>query len=150
MAEPLRVVGLREFTRELRALDRNLPRELGRIGKKAAEVVVDEAQGNARNLGGVHRKSAPSIKASGSQRKVVIRGGGARFPFFWGAEFGAKQFAQFPSWRGNAWQPDRAGIGYMIHPAIRSTRGKFMDAYGDGIERLSRRAFPHGSGRFLR
>lgn len=133
----VRVAGLADFQRELRKVNADLPKELRKANIEAAEVVASDARRRAEARGGVSRKSAPSIKAQGEQRRSKVSIGGARFPFALGAEFGSIQYAQFDPWTGNG-----SDAGYFLYPAIRETREEFMDVYEQVIDRLSRRAFP--------
>lgn len=135
--EAVVVPGMDEFRRELKEMGDDLPRELGQANRRAAEIVGDKARSNARTLGGVHAKTGPSIKESSAAATVRISLGGPKYPFALGAEFGSKQFLQFPVWAGNG---DDAG--YMLNPAIRSERGEFMAVYERMLADLSRRAYP--------
>lgn len=140
--EAVRVVGLDEFRAELRKLEGNMGRELGKAHKAAAEVVASKARSRAASLGGAAAKSAPSIKASAAARHAAVNVGGPSHPWAMGAEFGAIRWRQFEPWRGNQWQPDVAGVGYFLHPAIRETREEFMDVYARELEQLARAAYP--------
>lgn len=140
--ESLRIVGLAEFQRELKHVSKELGGDLRKANLAAAEVVASSARSRATSQGGVAAKSAPSVKAAAEQRRAKVAIGGAKYPFALGAEFGAKRYPQFKPWRGNQWQPDVAGVGYFLHPAIRETRDAFMDAYERAIDQLMRRAFP--------
>lgn len=141
-AEAVRVEGLADFIRELKALGNGLPRELGRANKEAATLVADAAESRARALGGVAAKSAPSIRAAAMQRNAAVNLGSASAPWALGAEFGALRWHQFQSWRGNQWNPDSGGVGYFLHPAVRETRDEFLDVYGRILDELARKAFP--------
>lgn len=139
-----RVEGLAEFQKALRSLGPDLPKELKALNRRVADIVVGAAEALGRAVGGPTAKAVSSLRASGQQRYAIVRIGSARIPFGWGAEFGAKRYTQFEPWRGNQWQDGGfgGGVGYAIHPAIRSEQGAIIDAYGDGIEELSRQAFP--------
>jgi hypothetical protein len=141
----VRVIGLADFRRELRRMSATLPRELRSANLSAAKLVADEARPRAQAQGGVARKTAPSIKALAQQRGAAVRIGGVRYPFALGAEFGSKGYRQFKPWRGNQWSPDQGSVGYFLHPAVRDTRRRVIDLYGDLIERLAARAFPKGA-----
>jgi len=143
VTEIVQVRGLRDFQRELRRANTDLPRELRTASLAAAEVVAKAARSKALALGGVAAKTAPSIKAGGEQRRSKVSIGGPAFPWALGAEFGAKRYPQFEPWRGNQHQPDLDnGVGYFLYPSIRDTREEFIDVYAGGIDRLMRAAFP--------
>lgn len=141
----VRVEGLRDLQRELRAVDTKLPRSLAIANKTAAEYVADRARQRARSQGGVAAKSAPSIRAAGEQRRSKVLLGGPSWPYALGAEFGAKYHPQFKPWRGNqhseGMQPG-SGVGYFLYPTIRDTRDDFMDVYERAIDQVMRSAFP--------
>ncbi len=132
----LKVQGLDEFRRELRRLT-GMGKELGRANRRVAEMVASGARSKAESLGGVQAKSAPSIRALGAQARSQVALGGARYPFALGAEFGSIRYKQFPAWRGSA-----QGAGYFLFPTIRESRDAIVDAYGEELDRLARRAFP--------
>lgn len=137
------VRGLRDFQRQLRAID--MARDLRKTNKDAAELVVEAARRKARSLGSVHAETARlnGIRAAAEQRRAKVILGSARTPFAFGAEFGAKQYPQFPPWRGNQHtDPDGSNVGYMIYPTIRETREEFLELYGDALEELAAKAFP--------
>lgn len=141
----VQVVGLADFVRDLRTIDRGLPRAVSAAHRSIATVIRDESRSEADSLGGVHAKSAPAISSTGQQRKAAIRIDGDRFPFALGAEFGAKRYAQFPEWRGNQWQPEGdSGVGYMVHPTIRNARDDIVEIYDlELIGKLAARSFPN-------
>jgi len=77
------------------------------------------------------------LKAGRQAAKSVVSDGGAKVPFFGGAEFGSIQFPQFPAYQGNG-----ADAGYFLYPAIRSMADEIVEMYGEEIEKITRRAFP--------
>lgn len=136
-SQAVRVEGLAAFQKALKALDENLPRELTKANKEAAEFVADRARTRAQALGGVAAKSAPSLKAAAEQRRSKINLGGARYPFALGAEFGGQRrptTQQFPPWTGKT--------GRFLYPTIRDTEQEFMDVYERAIDQLMHAAFP--------
>lgn len=129
--------GLDQFRRELRKLDNRAEIEdkLKDTNKQVADVVVVEAQ--LRAFTPLQRKAAQSLKSGRQLARAVVSGGGARYPFFGGAEFGAIQYHQFEPWRGSG-----RDAGYFLYPAIRDITPELVDMYGDKIEQLARSAFP--------
>ena len=137
--EAIRVEGLAQFQRELRRVSNDFPRELRLANLEAAEVVAKAARAKAQALGGVARKSAPSIKATAEQRRAKVSFGGPKFPFALGAEFGGgsrPSTRQFKAWRGND-----SGAGYFVFPEIRRTKDAFLEVYEKGLFDLIERAF---------
>ena len=141
----IQVLGLRDFQRELRAVDTKLPRTLAVANKTAAEYVAERARRRAHSPGGVAAKSAPSIRAAGEQRRSKILIGGKTWPYALGAEFGAKVYPQFKPWRGNQHDPGMepgSGVGYFLYPTIRETRDEYLEIYARAIDQVMRDAFP--------
>jgi hypothetical protein len=132
------VRGLKELQRELKAAGAQLPRELGRANKEAADIVASAGRARAQSEGGVAAKAAPGIVASGAQGAAKVAIGGSRYPFGIGAETGAKRYPQFQAYVGL----DTEGAGYALGPAIVEQEERFIDIYGDVLERLLARAFP--------
>jgi HK97 gp10 family phage protein len=81
----VRVEGLRELNRALRAVPKEYRAEQKAIHRKAAEPVARSARPNAPVL---TRQLADSIRALGSQRAGTVAAGGARIryarPIHWG------------------------------------------------------------------
>ncbi len=142
MAGPeITVTGLKDFARELKATD--FKGEIGRINQAAAKPVAVKAQALARARGGSAAKGAKTIKASRAQAKVTIGMGGKAAPWMWGSEFGAKQFKQFPRWKGNQFQVQPGGtVGYILHPVLRRDTKDFEVRWWSEIEKLAAAAFP--------
>lgn len=138
----VRVEGLRELRRELRAIDRQLPQEVRRLNREVGQrIVLPEAQRRARqsrttvkgrrtHLGG---RGVATIRVTASQGRAQLVGGGARAPYYAGHEWGSRgAYPQFPiANRG----------GYILYPAVAAKREEIVEAYGDGLEALMRRVF---------
>ena len=141
---PIEVEGLPQLQKALRQIDKALPREIRVINLDAAKIVAAAAARRARGLGGVARKSAPSIKAKAQQRRGTIAIGGPKFPFAPGAEFGSIRYNQFKAWRGNQFTQRTAAFedhttGYFLYPSIRAERVAVRESYVDALEALLRK-----------
>lgn len=149
--DSIKVAGLDELRRELRRLDTpGLVDELKTVNYDVAEQVVGWAQANAARWGPMDQRAAATLSAARAQKAARVRLGGARAPFAQGAEFGAghnkprptargtvRGWNQFRSWRGNG-----ADAGYWLYPAIRDHTDEIVERYGDGLERITAKAFP--------
>jgi hypothetical protein len=124
-AGTVRVTGLREFTSALRQIDKELPKMVTGVNLALAEHVVDKARPMLVTKGGKQARSAPSLRASGTQRGASVRASG---PTVQGDEYGALAFPQFRPWRGSA-----ADAGYAIWPAIREERKAIDAGYIEGL-----------------
>jgi hypothetical protein len=90
LVEPIRIEGLKEFTRAVKHADASLPKAVRLAGNRAANVVVraavprvpvgPPAGGHARN----------SIKARSTRTEVRITAGGSRFPYYPWLDFGGR------------------------------------------------------------
>ncbi len=142
-SDAVAIQGLTQFRKELNSVSKSLGKEMGQINKRFAEPIADDARSRARSRGGSAAKTAKSIKATAQQTAVRIALGGPRYPFAWGAEFGAKQYLQFEPWTGNQWEPvGVGGVGYFLHPAIRDRTSDIDDYYLDALVQVAHDAFP--------
>lgn len=159
-ASASRVVGLRDFVKELRRVDRALPKELRKAGNESVRIIVSEAQRIAAGQGPVIRTAAATLRPASTQQRAAVKLGKARVPWALGAEFGAAQnrprFRKPPPQGGGGryvgyrqFKPHRGSgddAGYFMWPAIRRTRKQQLDAYLAAIERAVAGAFPQGGG----
>lgn len=136
--ERIEVHGLIDLQRDLRAINRDLPKELRVVNMKAAELVADDARGRATAAGGALGKASPSIKAVAQQRSAGVRIGGSKYPFAMGGEFGSIAYKQFKPWRGSG-----GDAGYAVYPAKRDNTDRIVDMYGDALDELTKKAFPN-------
>jgi len=132
----VRIDGLDDLRRELKKLDdAGLIDALKDLNFEIASKVVQNAQRRASTR--QQSSAAQSLKAGRQAAKSVVTGGGAKKPFFGGAEFGSIRFPQFPAWQGNG-----RDAGYFLFPAIRSMEDEIVEMYGDEVEKITARAFP--------
>lgn len=133
----VRIDGLPELQRALRAVGGGLDKQLREVGKDVAKMVTSEARSRASGLGSVAAKSAPSLRAStAGGGGGVILGGGAH-PYALGAEFGGQRrptTQQFKPWRGSG-----EGAGYFLYPSIRDNAERIEKEWADGVDDLLRR-----------
>ncbi len=130
---PIRIEGLAEFRRELRAAGAKFPREIAKANREAADIVATTARGKAEAQGGVARKAAPSIRAGGTQRAGIVRAGGDRYPYYFGSDFGSVRFKQFPSFLKG---------GRIVYPSWAEKRPVILERHGEALERALKGAFP--------
>lgn len=134
------IVGLKAFQGDLKRLSAELPKAMRAINVRAANSIRDAAVAMAQGWGGVQAKASQSLRAVQSGAAASIRGGGGA-PYFYGAEFGSKQFHQFKPWRGNQWSGWGGGPGYFLHPTIRTKGPEVLEQYIADIEKLCARTF---------
>lgn len=142
MSDVVKVQGLRELRKALKAAGDEMPKELRKTNKAVVErIIVPEAKrrGNASrtNLaGGTARlgsKGVATIKAQASQRSAAVTMGGARAPWAGGSEWGSGgRYRQFPA---------RSEGGYILYPTVKEKRPEIVEAYTDALEELTGRVF---------
>lgn len=90
MADVIRIVGLREFNRNLRRMDKDLPKGLKRAGDQAAQLVVNEARPRVPLGPGRGGHARSSVKAASTRTAARVRGGGRKFPYYPWLDFGGR------------------------------------------------------------
>lgn len=140
-AGSVQILGLKELRRDLRTWSRKAPRLVSLAHKRLAKKVAAQAKASASAQGSVAGKTAPSIRASGTQTSAAVLLGGPQAPYALGAEFGALQYPQFKPWRGNG--PD---AGYFLYPTIRKMQREIAETYEDevlsSLMQINNRVFP--------
>ncbi len=131
----IQVEGLAELSRALKKVESNTPNALRETNKKVAEKVADQARSRASGLGGVAAHVAPSLRATAGATSAGVAGGGAAFPMFGGAEFGALRYPQVAPWRGSG-----SDAGYFLYPAIRDEAPHIEDEYREALDHLIEKA----------
>ena len=152
--ETVRVQGLDDFRRELRRLgDEAGPEGLSLLKEanhRVASMVIGKAKARASGVGPMQAKAASTLRAGRAQARATITGG-ARIPFFFGAEFGAYSnvprqrggraftgFNQFLPWK----KPGNGNTGYFLYPTMRAESRNIIEMYGDELDRIAKKAFP--------
>ncbi len=127
-------IALVSFIRDMLVLQARLPPLLVEEDNRQAGRIAREARSRGAGLGGVHRHTAPGIKAV--NQRPIIRLFGDEQPAIFGAEFGGgarPTTRQFPPWRGKG-----ADAGYMLFPTIRAqTEERFEQDYADVVQKIA-------------
>ena len=149
------VKGLDQFRRELRKIQQEGGADgislLKEANTRVANYVIAKAQAKAAGVGRMQHKAALSMRAGKQQARATIIGGGAKMPYFFGAEFGAYPgvrrtrnnrnfvgFNQFERWK----RPGNGNAGYFLFPTMRDESRKIIDMYGDELDKIAATAFP--------
>lgn len=85
--DPIKVEGLAQFSRALRRIDKDAPKELRLIGNDAAELVAKTAKPRVARLTG---RAERSVKASSTRTLSRVKGGGPKQPYYPWLEFGGR------------------------------------------------------------
>jgi HK97 gp10 family phage protein len=116
----IRVDGLKELRRDLRAADRKVDRKLATKLKRAAEIVAADARDRVPTGPGAGGHAADSIKAGVSGPKAFVKGGGDAVPYYGWLDFGTRspntgQPRSVGPWAGTGKGPAE---GRFVYPAI--------------------------------
>lgn len=87
MADAIRIAGLKEFVRDLKKLDSELPKVLRVAFNAAGQDIVNDAQAKIESKTG---KARGSIKMKSTQKEARIVGGSAKVPYYAWLDFGGK------------------------------------------------------------
>ena len=132
----VRVTGLKELRKELKAADAAFPKELQKANKKVAELVAEGTREAFSSMAGSAPKVAATVKAyaSGARAQVKVGGGGGvAAEVAMGNLWGSGRFKQFPA---------RVADGYALYPTMKARNDQIVDLYGDMVDDLLHRAFP--------
>jgi len=160
-AYAVRADDLSAAVRALGRFDRDLQREAKDALRTGAKTIQAAAQAKVarRPGGGTYPRRRGMVGRSVTQRGAGIKLRGKKYPWAWGAEWGAKRAwvfgrvttqgklsrRQFPVWRGNQFViRGRSGPGWIIQPAIRENLDRvteqIVDDLGDVMYRALRQA----------
>lgn len=135
MVDQVRVTGLKELRRELKALEGQWSKQLQKINKAIAEDVAEATRQDFRSLGGSGPKAASTVKALAQQTRAQVKFGGkgnsVAERVAGGNAFGSNRFKQFPP----------PGL-YALWPALGRMKDDIEDRYLDMLDDLLARAFP--------
>ncbi len=127
MSRPvMRIEGLRELTRSLKAAEDGLQKEVNAIFKGAATKVASAAR---RRLPKRSGRLAASVRPFGTQRKPGVRVGRARAPYAGPVEFGG-----YP--KGRPFVPE----GRYIYPTFSEMAPQVRKDLAEELNALIRRA----------
>lgn len=131
MTDAVKIEGLREFTRGLKEMDRELPKALRLAFNSAADVIVADARGRVPSRTG---RARGSIVARSTQTKARVEGGGRKAPYYPWLDFGGSVGR-----RRSVKRPFLGRTGRYIYTAYfrRRDSGEFQDLLMDGIKRVA-------------
>lgn len=87
MADPIKIDGLAQFTRDLKKLDGELPKAVRVALNQAAGVVVDYARPRIPRRTG---RAQSSVRAQSTRTAVRVTAGGKKVPYYAWLDFGGK------------------------------------------------------------
>lgn len=124
--EAIRVEGLRELRRDLRAADAALPKQLSKTNKAIVnDVVVPEAKRIVPIRTG---RLQGNIRALAGQTSAKIAAGGAKVPYAGPIHFG---------WPAHGIEPQP-----FLYDALDNRRNEIMDRYEKMVDKVTSKPFP--------
>ena len=145
MTEPkVTVLGLRELTAALRAIDPQLARDLVAELTVAAEHIADQARGRMPSLTG---RAAGSVKARKRAAGAAIAFGGSAAPYepwldFGGGKKHARGVTPSAGSEGGRrpWEGNPVGEGRYVYPAISANKVETAAAVERAVTNAARKA----------
>lgn len=129
MPDTIKLTGIKDFQRSLRAMDADLPKQIRVILNDAMGLILDYAEPRFPRKTG---RAAGSLKGASSQREARISLGGRRAPYAPGLDFGGgANRPQFP--------PYRPG-GRYVYKGLEVNRDKITQRMEQGLHDLARGA----------
>lgn len=129
--DPIKVQGLAEFNRNLRRLDKDLPKALRLAHNEAAQIIVDWAKPKVPRKSG---RAAGSVKAKSTRTESRVQGGSKRAPYYPWLEFGGRV--------GPRRSVHRPFIkeGRYLYPALGANYDKFAELLTEKLIDVAREA----------
>lgn len=128
---PIKITGLREFNRSLRAMDADLPKALRQCLNVAADVVIDHAVPKVPRRTG---RAAASLRARSTRTQSRVSGGSARAPYYPWLDFGGRVG------RGHAVKRPFYKEGRYLYVAYREHHDEFEAVLDSELQELVRRS----------
>jgi len=129
--EPIKITGLAEFNRNLKKLDKDLPKVLRLAHNEAAQLIVDWAQPRVPRKSG---RAAGTVKAKSTRTESRVQGGSKRAPYYPWLDYGGKV--------GPKRSVKRQFLkeGRYIYPALSANYGKFAELLAEKLIDVARQA----------
>jgi hypothetical protein len=120
LVEPISITGLREFMRDMKTIDRGLPKVIRLASNESADIIVGYAQPRVPSLSGKARRT---IKAKSTTREVRVVGGSARgAPYYPWLDFGGRVG------KNRSVRRTYSSDGRYLYPALAAKREEFHAA----------------------
>lgn len=124
----IRVVGLNEFRKGLRGMDRGLPKSVRLALNEVAEVLIDAARPKIPRRTG---RAAASLKAASTQSAAKVSVGGRTAPYYPWLDFGGK------TGRRKSVERPFFKKGRYIYPTLADERDAIQDAMLKAMAQLA-------------
>lgn len=127
----IEIKGIKEFQAALRAMDRDLPKQLRVAFNAAAELVVGYARPRVPSRSG---RARGSIRVRSSQREARVAAGGARVPYYPWLDFGGRVGP------GRSVRRPFLTEGRYVYPGLRANRDEIQAEMERALTELARGA----------
>jgi hypothetical protein len=114
----IKVEGLNEFVRNLKKMDRELPKGVRRAFNEAADIVVEDAVPYVPKRSG---RAAASLRARSTQKLARVAGGGNRAPHYPWLDFGGRVG------RNRSVEREFIKSGRYIYPSLARNQKRFEE-----------------------
>jgi hypothetical protein len=132
--EPIRIDGLREFARNLRQLDKDLPKGIRLAGNEAAKLIIGDAKHRIPVGPATGGHATSSLKAKSTRTEVRVSAGGNRYPYYPWLDFGGKVG------RNRSVSRPFLKTGRYIWHAFKDNKNEVEQAYLDGLMQVAKSA----------
>jgi hypothetical protein len=129
--EPIKVTGLKEFRRNLKTINTDLPKCIRLANNEVADIVVVWVKDRMENRTG---GAVSTVRASSTQKEVRVKEGSARRPYVPWLDFGGRVGPSRSVRR--AYHSD----GRYLYPALAANRDVMTEKLSDQLIALCRRA----------
>jgi HK97 gp10 family phage protein len=127
LIQPIGIEGLDQFVKNLKKVDRELPKAVRLAGNEAADLIVSWAKPKVPHKTG---KAANSIKAASAQKAARVKAGGNKAPYYAWLDFGGK------TGRKKATKRKFYTDGRYLYPALEAQRPQIREAYENALIKL--------------
>lgn len=131
MTEPIKIEGLKEFSRALRKIDNELPKALRLAHNEAGQLIVDYAKAKVPRKTG---RAAGTIKAKSTRTETRVQGGSKRVPYYPWLDFGGRVG------RRHSVQRPYIKQGRYIYPALGANYDEFTQLLTEKLIEVARQA----------
>ena len=90
MADAIHIDGLKEFVRDLKRIDGDLPKAVRLAGNRAAQLIVDDAKPKVPVGPSKNGHARDTLKTKSTRTTVRVQGGSKRNPYYAWLDFGGK------------------------------------------------------------
>jgi len=129
--ETIKIAGIRDFQKQLKAMDRDLPKQLRIALNSASQLVIDYAKPKVPSRSG---RARSSLKVRSSQREARIAAGGTRAPYYPFLDFGGSVGP------GKSVHRPFYTEGRYIYPGLRLNRDKITEQLETALTELAKSA----------